>query len=79
MNIENIVKNSGANISDDMLPEVAKVVDYLVAEHKKELSEFEEVLKDLACRFEYGADNVEKVNPKVFYRKIIWGINDMSK
>lgn len=73
-----LVKESNATITDENLTEVSKVISVLEDKYEARISEFEDVLRKLASSFQTGIEQIEHVDPKAFYTKILWGIYDSN-
>lgn len=72
-----LILQANADIPDNLLAEVAKVLELQEINHKKEIAKFENVLRKLSRWFRKESDKVEKVDPDAFYIKILWGIHDL--
>lgn len=72
-----LILQANADIPDNLLDEVRKVLELQEIKHKEEIERFENVLKKLAKWFKKDSDKVEKVDPDAFYIKILWGIHDL--
>lgn len=72
-----LILQANADIPDNLLDEVRKVLELQEIKHKTEIKRFENVLKKLARWFRKDSDKVDKVDPDAFYIKILWGIHDL--
>lgn len=76
--LTNLIIHSNAKISNDVLDELKKVVDYQESIYNKKIKRYDHVLQKIAFAFDRKAFDIKNVNPESFYVKILWGINSLT-